>query len=106
MKPKYTPGPWGFEKTAAIYEGEDTRNLLGDGKIIAQRMVIIDHPEAEANARLIKAAPSLVETMHEIAQLAHNGSFPDMTSDELRKLLFSCGNRAMIAIAKVTGDDE
>lgn len=70
---KYTPGPW--EVTVADYS---TRILANQGKI--QIALVIDgngityHP-SEANARLISAAPDLLNT------LKHLLAKPDLLND-------------------------
>lgn len=122
MSTKHTPGPWSYFKQtcedkfrpdffnvgADALPGENkhiARVATGNGWSDVEGKVHHQDLPGEANARLIAAAPDCLAALDEIAQLAHNGGFPDMSVDELRKLLFSCGNCAMIAIAKATGDE-
>lgn len=60
MKLLYTPGPWSYEVSFDPVSTENRLNLIGDGKIIAQHMKMVEHPEAEGNSQLIAAAPSLL----------------------------------------------
>jgi hypothetical protein len=99
---KHTPGPW--------FSHIDLKEpvITAQGAVYEPQVALVSEidGETEANAYLIAAAPEMLEALHAVAQLAHNGGFPDMSADELRKLLFACGNRAMIAISKATGGDE
>lgn len=97
---KHTPGPW----FAVKYPDTKGHTVWANG-VSSLASVKHNQPHTqEANARLIAAAPEMLEFMHEIAQLAHTGGFPNMTTGELRRLLFGCGNRAMRAIAKAKGE--
>lgn len=100
---KHTPGPWRYTPSS---EGGTRMCTVETGRTTFQCSIHQADGGADADARLIAAAPDCLAALDEIAQLAHNGGFPDMSADELRKLLFSCGNRAMIAIAKATGGAE
>lgn len=72
---KHTKGPWGFGKT-----GEDSRLILGKGgkgNYVCRVQIhqtprqygMIYESEREANARLIAAAPELLEALTELADL-------------------------------------
>ena len=61
MEKKHTPGPWEVRKTASgnpfIYAGQ--LNVAG----VAMVRAGVDSATAEANARLIAAAPELLEAL-------------------------------------------
>ena len=63
MKTKHTPGPWAWESR----RDSSLKNLIGDGKIIARAVDLTDlinfGESREANARLIAAAPELLEAL-------------------------------------------
>jgi hypothetical protein len=92
MNAKHTPGPWGIS-------GKEERDLgtLSPGFLeissahdvcwIAK--VQIHTPEGEANARLIAAAPELLEALKAVVAIA------DRSTDEF--------DRARAAIAKAEG---
>jgi hypothetical protein len=54
MKPKHTPGPWTIEKS------EFGDHWVRQPGIAGFSICLIGHPEQEANARLIAAAPDLL----------------------------------------------
>jgi hypothetical protein len=61
---KHTPGPWHFE--TALMEKADHLNVWevnGIGHVAAVSKGLTPDPSAEANARLIAAAPELLESL-------------------------------------------
>ncbi len=67
----YTPGPWIFGKTdegkRLILGGQDRRYIASITIYqIPRRMGLYEEPERKANARLIAAAPELLECLKEI----------------------------------------
>ncbi len=102
--PKHTPGPW------VVCEQEDDfgaftvfpESMLVDEVIAAKdwdRFVVragLDHPEFEANARLIASAPDLLEALRNLADLYD-------TDEGCRSLPEYIAARA--AIAKATGGE-
>lgn len=70
-KPKHTPGPWVATKFMGTYGGPDTWGvrLSNDTGIT---------PMLEANARLIAAAPELLEACREALKLAPVKDFRDL----------------------------
>jgi hypothetical protein len=106
---KHTPGPWsfdgdGFDSVAAQHCGTDgyiVFQVLGDDKLnsICEIDPQTDDSEAEANARLIAAAPDLLKAL-EIAE--------DMLKQCMKQTHFTlgaCGNMTKISeiIAKAKG---
>jgi hypothetical protein len=72
MTTKYTPGPWTVEADMRIEECRATRaelsylagwNITSQSEEIVGCEGIIPGPTSEANARLIAAAPELVEAL-------------------------------------------
>jgi hypothetical protein len=62
MEGKRTPGPWRVARGRAVYSVED-----GEGFAVAQMWS--DPAIQEANARLIAAAPDMLEALREVADL-------------------------------------
>jgi hypothetical protein len=100
---KFTPGPWIIgEKTS-----EDNIHCL---KISSRNNTLVDirhgyTDEVEANARLIAAAPELLEALEKSALLLdHAGRELDDTSvgDEIQDFL----KQITVAIAKAKGGDK
>ncbi|WHL17665.1 hypothetical protein [Stenotrophomonas acidaminiphila] len=90
---KHTPGPW-------CVEGVGIRALVRagiNGVIVAVRHRL-SAQEHEANARLIAAAPELLETLEPFAHatLTHTGQVIGLTREDFE--------RALAAIAKATGE--
>ena len=90
---KHTPGPWTIEDNGwngqFIYGDDDRVN--GKRRFIAE--VDLNYDEAEANARLIAAAPDLLEALFKLAKFY----------DSLGEPRGSCRVIADAAIAKATG---
>jgi len=61
---KGTPGPWRVEKRYFVESNTDPKDILGIGTVADCRPYATDrHPEAEANARLVAAAPDLLAAL-------------------------------------------
>lgn len=70
MKPKHTPGPWTIEQWSAMQLEVAHGNLVvcgKDGK--ANAFLIGTEKQQSANARLIAAAPELLEAMKSVKVL-------------------------------------
>jgi hypothetical protein len=96
---KHTPGPWvaEFEETYNVRGPDEGRvaicmNLKGRYGLGGRRT----GAESAANARLIAAAPDLLETLRELVD-----GMPDVEDSEGRVLF-----RARAAIAKATGEQQ
>lgn len=106
----HTPGPWNIADKEELNDDplEFGGQSFGIWSVKSEMRICGVEVQADgatkANCLLIAASPEMFSTLNEIAQLSHNGGSPDMTADELRKLLFACGNRAMIALAKAKGE--
>lgn len=87
---KHRPGPW----QACNYDGR-CRVILGDDMRIA--VVLGDHDESAANARLIAAAPDLLEALERCLNFIEN------TESEMGDTL-ECGDKARAAIARAKGE--
>lgn len=98
MKPQYTPGPWKYHAQGDANQYALVTNtacwilgILQNGEILT--------PEQEANARLIAAAPELLQTLKD-------------TCSELNQLAFVQNDRlaqkqvkiALALISKIEGE--
>ena len=94
MTTKHTPGPWTIGNGDDLQEGHVSIDALDHGALaqVVWKMIDDDHsPRCEANARLIAAAPELLEIAKQCA--AH---FVDTDAP--------LGSAARAAIAKATGE--
>lgn len=78
MEAKHTPGPWGKHKEF-IYHGSLRGGLIAQvydraalNRTKADHAKNITMDQAEANARLIAAAPELLEALEEIAAMPYS----------------------------------
>jgi hypothetical protein len=92
---KHTPGPWRYDKSHNAHPG--AHRVLGpDGEVLADFGWIQRFDEAKANARLIAAAPELLETLRHL----HTWLIcPDTTTSAITAMR----NMAAAAIAKAEG---
>lgn len=92
---KHTPRPWEACDVGdySDYDGR-CRVILGNDLRIA--VVLGDHDESAANARLIAAAPDLLEALERCLNFIEN------TESEIGETL-PCGEYARAAIAKAKG---
>lgn len=67
MNTKHTPGPWGCIGTS--YHAHDYRLTKPDAAPLPLNVKANDHSEQRANARLIAAAPDLLEALYQIRDL-------------------------------------
>jgi len=106
MKTKHTPGPWSITERKQEIRGNAWRLVLEIDGPYTEPVTNLYGAESRANARLIAAAPEMLEALEEIMQQSYNGMLPEVFNDaaKLKKLLNLCGNIASRAIAKATGD--
>lgn len=94
---KHTPGPWFYQERSDAY----THIVRGDGNRFITQLAQDTSGEAEANARLIAAAPELLDVVKRIAasRITDTGTapIPDLTAEEAWTL-------ARDAYAKATGE--
>ena len=95
-KAQHTPGPWklaGYDKGKSIYEdvhfGNDKQDTIC--RLFFHEIPIADE-QVRANARLIAAAPELLEALYDVMQC--------FVGDDENKV----AQRARAAIAKATGE--
>lgn len=111
---KHTPGPWAYRKITRKQEWEiDTKRCPNLGHESWTGMSVVfgcdDDPKmgkvvGEANARLIAAAPELLEALEGMLEIygvreQHMSREPFASSTEV-----DCCNQARAAIAKATGE--
>ena len=89
----YTPGPWSYDRQYRRLMGPDGKDLYIEG---GAHWATTRDPEAEANSRLIAAAPELLEALKEV--VTH-------WADETDENDWPEFDRARKAIAKATGKD-
>lgn len=95
MNTKHTPGPWMYAGAGAI-KRDYTAIGCTDGETIASAWghsnsgFFVSEKEKEANARLIAAAPELLEQLQEMVRLAEHEGWEGF-------------EKARAAIAKATG---
>lgn len=93
----HTPGPWTYDDesvTGSVWSGNAPSGAWPTGVCVAS--VLGDSAESEANARLIAAAPELLEALEECLEwIRQNGRPP---TSELRQ-------RVENAIAKARGGE-
>ena len=97
METKHTPGPW-FMETWSKFNGEQVTQVSAFSEYGNRTMqAIVNSGNSEANARLIAAAPDLLEALKEIVSAADGDGWNQLDAG-LRK--------ARAAIAKATGVKE
>jgi len=92
---KHTPGPWETDKVAVRSGGPNGRQICLCEITVRGRPYDETYDEAIANARLIAAAPDLLEALKEWV-----GYVPSST-DEIEQARI---DRAIAAIAKAEGN--
>ena len=97
---RHTPGPWyaevGDPKVPGMTPGYDVWHHTGIGQIARVRPGLEPDPTAEANARLIAAAPDLLAACKVLM-----GVFEDAGLTDTREY-----DQARRAVARATGDGE
>jgi hypothetical protein len=89
--PQHTPGPWRVEKDGSAEHHNEANVINGaDGTLIVYGQV------GDADARLIAAAPEMLEALNEIASWGDGEVGPHMDEPDAAHI-------ARTAIAKVTG---
>lgn len=88
---KWTPGPW-LADGASVYEERDDFSVICN-------LWSSSLPQWEANARLIAAAPDLLDALERCLNFIAN------TESEMGVTL-ECGDKARAAIAKAKGKDD
>lgn len=105
MHTQYTPGPWRVNGT-----GIDEQTIVADGKAVADiptdAAAGLSDTEIFANARLIAAAPELLEALKEcLNQLRtndmHSNTVYQHLSNERRNMLSAAQVKARATIPKV-----
>lgn len=101
MDTKHTPGPW-------TILSEKTGSVGSDAPYKMTASVYGDHEECEpdgrmlANARLIAAAPELLESLRNTASMLQSACLV-ITDKEARQMALETVAEARAAIAKATG---
>lgn len=94
--PKYTPGPW-VKKGLDWYGSNGERVLMSDGPSFGSKTHFKD---AEANARLIAAAPELLEALEGVLKAWDEPNCGDF--DYTISLIFDPMKKAREALNKAT----
>lgn len=98
-KQKHTPGPWTIEENAIISANKWLIPPDKYGPGVRQKIIdltgAMGGDNTDADARLISAAPDMLEALQAIVALSQ---------DQGRANLPMCANMARAAIAKATGN--
>ena len=100
MQSSFTPGPWAFAKYSAKRFGLGQK---GNGAFFFLQCVndSADDPQARADARLIAAAPDLLEALRRIEEYWNQ----DQNETAMADACWHAINTARAAIAKATGEN-
>ena len=104
---KHTPGPWSFNTSpncwSVLQVGSSGRWIVAGGTAWA---IPGRQSEAEANARLIAAAPDLLEALEDLREWALDHGEVVFAGGGMHAVdpMNSCLRRASAAIAKATGE--
>lgn len=75
MKAKHTPGPWG-KRGNTVHKGKlriaTASYALKTSSLFLNGICIANQEEAEANAKLIAAAPEMIEALMDIVDAQNN----------------------------------
>lgn len=93
MSSKHAPGPWAYQEDSDAY----THIVRGPGNRFICQLAQTPSAEIEANARLIAAAPELLEALKDLIGWVPGGVH--FHTDAPQKAV----ERASAAIAKATG---
>jgi hypothetical protein len=74
---KHTPGPWSYHDKAAYGLAITTGSIAAQNIASVQAYVGLTHDAARANARLIAAAPELLEALKYLASSPHGEQLHD-----------------------------
>ncbi|ACL06208.1 conserved hypothetical protein [Desulfatibacillum aliphaticivorans] len=109
MKPKHTPGPWVVERgdvgdetyiwTATDIVGADGFPVVSDTGLIPEGLAF-KYETTEANARLIAAAPDLLEALEDALKFLHGSHTKSVGPTEMQLC-----DQMEAAIAKARGLD-
>jgi hypothetical protein len=111
---KHTPGPWKaqpreFPEGQWFLEGQwEVVSTCKTERLIAEAAPHIDSDSEEANARLIAAAPELLEALEYLAAIAGTGLLHRQSLDKqgMVELFEEARAAALAAIAKAEGDEQ
>lgn len=92
---QHTPGPWKADPNP----GECWMIEFDDGIALARTYLMDNHGEEEANARLIAAAPDLLDVVQAFVDLVCQDGHGFHDGTEMGKILRK-GRRVLAAIAK------
>lgn len=114
----HTPGPWIVQSSTPTDSGHDHHaiiadhggdNRLPDHPVVASVIPYVSTDGArraqEANARLIAAAPELLEACEEITALASDSDAGHIGFADALALIRALSEEARAAIAKARGED-
>lgn len=96
MTTKHTQGPWILHNNIEVFGGTKESHFEVKISFNEWKPDYSNFEEAEANARLITAAPELLEALKYIVNCADPGEDAELTVDGY--------NKACAAIAKAEGD--
>ena len=98
MTAKHTPGPWTYSDTGCLVGGPD-RLRIADTYCPERAVRRPDFNECQANARLIAAAPEMLEALQTVDRWLQSQAFDTQTTVRVMAL----GATIRAAIAKAEG---
>lgn len=96
MNTKHTPGPW-----EAVEIGVIAQKITSHGNFYICSLIDPENEEDKANARLIAAAPELLEALK---QIANHFDMDGYGPDAWKKLALEMAETARAAIARAEGN--
>ena len=102
----HTPGPWKVDSPPRTVTFEPAFAVNGDyGPPLAFVLGSDDHPEVRANARLIAAAPDLLEALEAALPWIDLARGSDLNTDASHEAIDRIEAQARAAIAKAKGEE-
>ena len=101
---KHTPGPWvvrTIDQSLATVETQDGEYIICNAAQLRGDDWKTEHAERKANARLIAAAPELLDALQSIAECCNE----DRTARDYASRQTEIRGIARAAIAKATGEE-
>lgn len=107
MKAQHTPGPWRARPNGGYGQGPINAVFTAESELCGGLLASLDteptNPNMEADARLIAAAPELLDALEKLLGLFDSGIRSEYEGTSMLETLLAEGDFARAAIAKATG---